>query len=80
MQWITDILNESRGGLCVRHLLKGRHRLDLVPGDQETNVADFNPMYYYKYIGETESPMVFNGELYKMRGYVWRPLEEGEVP
>jgi hypothetical protein len=50
--------------------LKGRHRLDMVPGDKKTMMPDDRPTFYWKCLGETEIPFMIHGNLVQPRWYI----------
>jgi hypothetical protein len=58
--------------------LKGRHRLDMVPGNKKTMMPDDRPKFYWKCLGETEIPFMIHGNLVQPRWYIWKPLNGEE--
>lgn len=58
----------------MNHLLRGRHRLDMIPGNPKTMAADDHPQFYWKCLGETDIPFMVHGMMVIPRFYIWKPL------
>lgn len=60
----------------MNHLLQGRHRLDMVPGDPLTGVQDDDAIYYWKFLDETEIPFMTERGPMAPRFYIWKWKED----